>query len=479
MLRLIDRNHKNRSAMKITVKSLGVISEAEFTVGDLTVICGKNNTGKTYITYSVYGFLDNWNNIDYWHDTNYWNSLNSSVFKNKLVSSIILNKELIFNLEEIFDEIKYLLHDIQLFFRFDLSKIFNSSQLANKEINFQIAVSFENFIKCSFYSNARFIDGDNSGIFINFEFNEKDKKFKIDLEFSEEAKEEDIIAFVTDAIKEKFFEFLVPKVFIASAERTGAALFQREIDFTRNRVVDLIKEININPQRVLGRFTAEYPLPVKHNIDFIRDLPNIINKQSELSKEHPEILVAFNEIVGGVYEVNSVGGINYSPVNNPELKLSLAESSSTIRSLVDIGFYLKHLAKKGELLMIDEPELNLHPENQRKIARLFALLVNCGLRVFITTHSDYIIKEFNTLLLLNQQDDRIQALAKREGYQDNQFLTPEQLEIYMTTPDTSVQDKQAYTLVAATVSADKGIELTSFDEVIEDMNRIQDEIVWD
>ena len=46
--------------MDISIKNLGAISEANFTVGDLTVICGKNNTGKTYLTYAVYGFLDFW-----------------------------------------------------------------------------------------------------------------------------------------------------------------------------------------------------------------------------------------------------------------------------------------------------------------------------------------------------------------------------------------------------------------------------------
>ena len=239
-----------------------------------------------------------------------------------------------------------------------------------------------------------------------------------------------------------------------------------------------MKETSINPQQLLGRFTAEYPLPVKHNIDFIRDLPNIVDKQSEFSVNHPEVIAAFNEIAGGDYTVNAVGGINYTPHNQPDIKLTLAESSSTVRSLVDISFYLKHLAKQGDLLMIDEPELNLHPENQRKIARLFAMLVNAGIRVFITTHSDYIIKEFNTLLLLNKQDQRIKELAEREGYQTSELLKPEQLNIYMTTPDTNIKDRKAYSLIAANISAENGIELTSFDEVIEDMNRIQDEIVW-
>ena len=388
--------------MEITLKNLGLISEANFTVGDLTVICGKNNTGKTYVTYATYGFLDYWQNA--------WQQLSS--YPHEQPAETFVTRFLDYACIE---------------YNWWIPSIFFDKE--------------KRFIKSSFSLAAD-------------------------------------INFIPGVSKPLVHKRALPKAFMASSERTGAALFQREVDFTRSRLIDLLKETDINPQQLLGRFTAEYPLPVKHNIDFIRDLPNIVRKQSEFAQQYPEILQAFAEIAGGDYEVNHVGGILYSPVNQPELKLSLAESSSTVRSLADIGFYLRHLAQKGELLMIDEPELNLHPENQRKIARLFAMLVNAGLRVFITTHSDYIVKEFNTLLLLNKPDERLQALAQREGYQTTELLQPEQLNIYMTAPDKNVTDKVRYTLVPAKVTAESGIELTSFDDTIEDINRIQDEIVW-
>lgn len=44
--------------MKVKLKSVGMLDEAKFEVGDLTIICGENNTGKTYATYSLYGYLD-------------------------------------------------------------------------------------------------------------------------------------------------------------------------------------------------------------------------------------------------------------------------------------------------------------------------------------------------------------------------------------------------------------------------------------
>ncbi len=46
--------------MKITLNNLGPIKKASFELADLTVICGKNNTGKTYATYALFGFLETW-----------------------------------------------------------------------------------------------------------------------------------------------------------------------------------------------------------------------------------------------------------------------------------------------------------------------------------------------------------------------------------------------------------------------------------
>ena len=46
--------------MKIKIKQLGPIKQAEFTLGDFTIICGANNTGKTYATYALFGFLKLW-----------------------------------------------------------------------------------------------------------------------------------------------------------------------------------------------------------------------------------------------------------------------------------------------------------------------------------------------------------------------------------------------------------------------------------
>ena len=43
--------------MKFRFKNIGPIREAELELGNLTIIAGRNNTGKTYLVYTLYGFL--------------------------------------------------------------------------------------------------------------------------------------------------------------------------------------------------------------------------------------------------------------------------------------------------------------------------------------------------------------------------------------------------------------------------------------
>ena len=39
--------------MTVTIEDLGPIPSASIDVGDLTIFCGKNNVGKTYLTHTL------------------------------------------------------------------------------------------------------------------------------------------------------------------------------------------------------------------------------------------------------------------------------------------------------------------------------------------------------------------------------------------------------------------------------------------
>lgn len=48
-------------------------------------------------------------------------------------------------------------------------------------------------------------------------------------------------------------------------------------------------------------------------------------------------------------------------------------------------------AKKGDIIIIENPEDQLHPKAQSKLGYMFAIAANAGVQLFVETHSDHII----------------------------------------------------------------------------------------
>ena len=460
--------------MHITFKNLGAIKQADLTLGDLTIVCGKNNTGKTYVTYATYGFLD------------YWHKELSIDIPSDIVTQVMEKGSISVPIEQFAKDADKILKAASSRYSERIDKVFAGKESLFEESCLSVKVEKSK----DFKSNAvSFTAGSADRSMLKVTSKDGDEDLTISLLVNKSTEDlpprQFVESMISAAIRDLVFKDKMPRPFIASAERTGAAIFQKELDFTRSRLIDLIgdRDSKISPARLLGRFSAEYPIPVKRNVDFIRDLPNIVHRESIFSKQYPEVLEAFSDIIGGEYKVTKDGEVQYIPSNKRSVKLTLVESSSAVRSLLDIGFYLRHIAQRGDLLIVDEPELNLHPENQRKVARLFAMLVNHGIKVFITTHSDYIIKELNTLILLNNGGERLQSLAEREGYKSTELLSSDKLSVYIA-KEALIQvagkkrKSRCHTLVKAAVTNETGIALESFDITIENMNRIQEEIIW-
>ena len=84
--------------------------------------------------------------------------------------------------------------------------------------------------------------------------------------------------------------------------------------------------------------------------------------------------------------------ISYRPIGWSK-DLRLMHSSSMVSELAPVVLYLREFVSPGDVLMIEEPESHLHPGMQVEFARLLAATVNAGVRVVITTHSEWVLDE--------------------------------------------------------------------------------------
>ena len=459
--------------MKVKIKNLGILKQAEFSLGNLTIICGGNNTGKTYATYSLFGFLYTWRRLL---------MLPKFGLKEK-IDQLLSDGVISLDLQEYVQQCESILTTgCQRYVR-QIPEVFAANEERFKNVDFQIELNFDNIQFKKKYerkiSTATLeiisISKPENNPYLSITLLREKSNINLLVNVLEEI--------IDNSIKDIIFSQFFPRPFIASAERTGAAIFRKELNFARNRLLEEIsKNSNFDPTELLFNVSQDYALPVKENVDFTRQIETIVKKTSFIAENHPSILEDFADIIGGQYMITSNDELYYIP-KGKKLRLSMDESSSAVRSLLDIGFYLRHEARIGDLLIVDEPELNLHPENQRRVAKLFARLINIGIKVFITTHSDYIIKEINTLIMLNHDQPHLKQIAAEEGYRQEELLSADQVKVYIAEQALEMlkgkkRKTKSHTLNPAKIDPEMGIEARSFDTTIEKMNRIQTAIIW-
>ena len=91
----------------------------------------------------------------------------------------------------------------------------------------------------------------------------------------------------------------------------------------------------------------------------------------------------------------------YRPANWKR-DLPLMNASSMVSELAPVVLYLRHMVQPGDLLIIEEPESHLHPAMQVEFIRQLAVAVKSGIRILITTHSEWVLEELANLVRLSE-----------------------------------------------------------------------------
>ena len=274
-----------------------------------------------------------------------------------------------------------------------------------------------------------------------------------------------------------YLRFLFPELpfnpFVLSAERLGISLFYKELDFTKSQLVDLLQKFGGRQENenrswlfsLVDQTVSRYARPIKDNIDYTRSISDLRKQRSDVYGDR-----LFNDIrtlMGGDYAA-SRDEIEFRSVTRGSRRFAipLHLASSSARGLSDLYFFLRHVARKNHLLIIDEPESHLDTANQILLARLLARTVKTGVKVLLTTHSDYLIKEINNLIMLNSSFRNKADVVMKLEYADDDCLAPERIRAYIAAKNSITK-----------CEIDKlGIDMPNFDETINKINDVANEL---
>ena len=87
----------------------------------------------------------------------------------------------------------------------------------------------------------------------------------------------------------------------------------------------------------------------------------------------------------------------YRPLGSKQ-DVRLTRASSMVSELAPVVLFLRGAVGPGDTVVIEEPEAHLHPAAQTRMAVALARLVRAGVRVVVTTHSDWLLKEIGNLM---------------------------------------------------------------------------------
>ncbi|MCC7430001.1 AAA family ATPase [bacterium] len=426
--------------MEIEIKNFGPIDNLKFDLNkDLHLIYGKNAIGKSYATYCIYCLLKNIGKSINYASSSYYAKLyldnNESLKFEKNIESKVKDQrdnETIDFTNDFFKFIEILLGKMILNeLQNSLSNSFFSlrnlkNQYSQKNYTFIISISASE--KLEFSSN------DEGNLELKYRHHStkleiikkvtKTTSFLLNINSKKEfssAIERKFILKLINFIRSKINKILnslnlnISDIYYLPASRSG--LYQALNAFT-----PIIAALTQNRFFMERNKNIELPSLSEPISDYFLDLSTVNKKRT--NKEFEEIIEQIqNEILNGEIEYNDkTKKIIYKP-KNIDLELNLSEASSMVSELSPLVIYLKHIInnkynkstkiyginpskKYYDILFIEEPEAHLHPEIQVKLIEIFANLTQLNLKIFITSHSNYMFNKLNNLLITNKINEK-------------------------------------------------------------------------
>ena len=299
-----------------------------------------------------------------------------------------------------------------------------------------------------------------------------DLNFKIELiegeDYSALLKEEVFELFFSSIIANRIAFYPISDSVVFPVERNSIFTFSRELSISRNFLIDQMQKLSkgekLNPFEYIQNSTNRYPMAIRDGLTISNDLQNIQKTKSEFYTIATEIE---EQLLNGTLSVSKEGDPVFVSKKNKGTKLPIHMTGSIVKTLSSLVFHLKYVARFGELLIIDEPEMNLHPDNQIILTRIFAKLLNIGTRLLISTHSDYIIRELNNLIMASVDKPEVKLAVGNLSYNLSETINPNDVGCYYFH---FIKPNAKQVVVKQLIVDETGFEVESIDQEITAQN---------
>lgn len=402
-------------AYKLIVENYGKIERAEIEVTPLTLFVGDNNSGKSYLLSLIWALLSE-DNIMLCQDLDNLLKSNLPQFYMDL-HNLITDKQI----KQIEIDEKDIIQFINELFKVNKDKfvksIFNFDGMSIGKIEIQNNSKHQYRIKMD-------TTVEDSGIEI-YESDELWMRFV----FSSELPYKKVISrIITQMISGFLKNNLAPgSTFYLPAARTGFMLAKNTINQVgRKRAFDwqigngiAMKSAEVSP----------FPKPIIHFLDTIDDLNYNTRESSRLN-----LIEWINDnMANGRVECidNNSGTIQYIP-KGMDSGIPLRATSGVVTELASLILLLRYSRTIKEICY-EEPEMCLHPQLQYQMARLIIRMVNSGINIVASTHSDIIIQHINNMCQLNGHYDENRAILNQMGLYSDDLISIDEISIYQFT----------------------------------------------
>lgn len=375
--------------MKINIENIGKIKEAEIKIDGLTVIAGENNTGKTTLNKSLYTSI---NSICNYH--------------NKIID------EKTISLNSIPNYIDHLLQE-------DNEEDKNSD---NFTTYFSIRQEYNTFIwktmRTNVYeNNNELIENIISEIVRIYKNNDVNLNNKIIENIRKyisnrlNVKVDEILNKITTKEFQSEFSNQIFNINEGKKESTVKLnLNNQDIIFklNDNKVIDIINPIDINKKIIY--IDGQVDFNNFNNFNNIRKnmmLNNFNNHNDEIykmlsdnSSSIVQEMITDKKLADILKEVNEIAPGDIESIRNStfyvdgDKKINFNNVSSGMKSFVLIKeLLMKQKLEQDGILILDEPEIHLHPDWQIVFAKIVVLLQKkFDLHILCTTHSPYFLR---------------------------------------------------------------------------------------